>query len=199
MSTLLTLVTHAPTAATNRAAFADGEPLDDRGLTWANEARGHFVRATRGVRSPAPACRQTAEALDLVTEPDPGLRDWNLGRWRGRTLEQVAAAEPEAVSAWLTDPDATPHGGESLTALLARVGGWLAAVPADGHTVAVTHAAVVRAAVVSTLTAGAAGFWRLDAGPLTATVLRGRPGRWTVRATGTEIRDPRHRAGADGS
>jgi broad specificity phosphatase PhoE len=87
------------------------------------------------------------------------------------------------VAAWLADPDAVPHGGEPLTALLARVAGRLAAADGEGHTVAVTHAAVVRAAVVVTLGAPAAGFWRIDVAPLTATVLRGGPGRWTVRGT----------------
>jgi broad specificity phosphatase PhoE len=55
--------------------------------------------------------------------------------------------------------------------------------------VAVTHAAVVRAAVVVTLGAPPAGFWRIDVAPLTATVLRGGPGRWTVRGTGLPL-DP---------
>jgi hypothetical protein len=37
--------------------------------------------------------------------------------------------------------------------------------------------------VVATLGAPPAGFWRIDIAPLTATVLRGGPGRWTVRGT----------------
>ncbi len=48
---------------------------------------------------------------------------------------------------------------------------------------AVTHAAVVRAAVVVTLDAPPAAFWRIDIAPLTATVLRGGAGRWTLRGT----------------
>jgi broad specificity phosphatase PhoE len=66
--------------------------------------------------------------------------------------------------------------------VLARVAAWLRTVDGDGHTVAVTHAAVVRAAVLTTLDAAPSGFWRLDVAPLTATVLRGGPLRWTVRA-----------------
>jgi broad specificity phosphatase PhoE len=158
---------------------------------------------------------ETAAALGLAATVDAGLADWDLGEWRGRALDEVAG-----IAEWVADPDAVPHGGESLTALLARVAAWLAAVDltvapdgsagargwagaaggagsaggaaagagsagggAVGHAVAVTHAAVVRAAVVVTLGAPAAGFWRIDVAPLTATVLRGGPGRWTVRGT----------------
>ena len=60
--------------------------------------------------------------------------------------------------------------------------------PAGGAP-SVTHAAVVRAAVVVTLGAPPAGFWRIDVAPLTATVLRGGPGRWTVRGTALPL-DP---------
>jgi broad specificity phosphatase PhoE len=178
---VLTLVAHASTAATSRAAFAYDEGLEPRGAVAAAAAR--LRRVTRALCSPAPAAVETAAALGLSATPDPGLSDWQLGDWRGRTLAEVAADVPDAAAAWLADPDAAPHGGETLTALLARVAQWLAGRDAEGHTVAVTHAAVVRAAVVATLGAPADGFWRIDVAPLTATVLRGGPARWTVRGT----------------
>ena len=212
MNARLTLVAHASTAATARALFARDEGLEPRGAAAAAAAAAPR-RITRAVCSPARAAVETAAALGLATTVDAGLADWHLGDWRGRALDEIAAAE---VAAWLADPDAVPHGGESLTALLARVAAWLARadltagpeVPAGvrgsggsaagagsaggaavGHTVAVTHAAVVRAAVVVTLGAPPAGFWRVDVAPLTATVLRGGPGRWTVRGTGLPL-DP---------
>jgi broad specificity phosphatase PhoE len=214
----LTLVAHASTAATARAVFASDEGLEPRGAAAAAAAT-RPRRVTRAVCSPARAAVETAAALGLAATVDAGLADWDLGAWRGRALDEVAADHPAEVAAWLGDPDAVPHGGESLTALLARVGDWLAGADvvakpggsqggggavgaggsagaagsaagagstggaAVGHTVAVTHAAVVRAAVVVTLGAPAAGFWRIDVAPLTATVLRGGPGRWTVRGT----------------
>ena len=56
----------------------------------------------------------------------------------------------------MTDPDAAPHGGESLTALLARVAAWLDEQAAlDGTAVAVTHGGVVKAAVVHALVGAA--------------------------------------------
>ena len=214
MNARLTLVAHASTAATARAVFAGDEGLEPRGAAAAAAAT-RLRRVTRTVCSPARAAVETAAALGLAATVDAGLADWDLGEWRGRALDEVAG-----IAEWVADPDAVPHGGESLTALLARVAAWLAAVDltvapdgsagargwagaaggagsaggaaagagsagggAVGHAVAVTHAAVVRAAVVVTLGAPAAGFWRIDVAPLTATVLRGGPGRWTVRGT----------------
>jgi len=78
------------------------------------------------VCSPARAAVETAAALGLAATVDPGLADWHLGEWRGRALDEIAAAHPAELAAWLAAPDAAPHGGESLTALLARVAGWLA-------------------------------------------------------------------------
>jgi broad specificity phosphatase PhoE len=188
VSARLSLVSHAPTSATSATAFPADEPLDTRGRSWAEDGCGQLPGVTRMLRSPAPACDQTATALQLVGDTEPQLRDWDLGRWRGRTFDDVAASEPAAVQAWLSQPDSAPHGGERLTELLSRIGDWLDHAPADGHTVVITHPAVVRAAVIATLSAPAPGFWRIDIAPLTVTVLRGRPGRWTLRTTGLPLR-----------
>jgi broad specificity phosphatase PhoE len=184
--TRLTLLAHAPTAATAAAAFPADDPLDARGRSRLRDAAGGLPRAARVRCAPDRACRGTADGLGLAAAADEGLREWDLGRWAGRTLDAVAADEPDAVHAWLADPGAAPHGGEPLAAVLARVRAWLAALP-DGHTLGVCGPAVVRAAVVAVLDAPPAAFWRVDAAPLTATDLRGGPRRWTVRATGVPL------------
>ena len=75
-----------------------------------------------------------------------------------------------------------PHGGESVNGLLQRVDGWLQQVTAlPGRTVAVTHPAVVRAVLITTLRADASSFWRVDIGPLSATKLRWRAPSWTFQ------------------
>ncbi len=67
MSARLTLVCHAPTAATATAAFPADEPLDERGRGWAAEVgRDRFGRAGLALHAPAPACRETATALGLL-------------------------------------------------------------------------------------------------------------------------------------
>ncbi len=183
----LVLISHAATAATRSAAFPADEPLDAGGLAAAAAAApaaaSALGRVARVLSSPARRCLATAEALELPAAAEPALRDADPGRWAGRRLDEVAAAEPEAVAAWLSDPSAAPPGGESAAQVRRRAGGWLRALPeAPGSTVAVTHAAVVRVLVLAALGAPDTGFWRLDVAPLTRTVLRGHGDEWTVRA-----------------
>ncbi|MFC0508935.1 histidine phosphatase family protein [Micromonospora costi] len=184
MSSRLILVSHAPTTATRAAAFPRDEPLDAHGLTDATALAGTLAGADEVRCGPALRCVQTATALGLTPTLDDGLRDGDPGRWAGRTLDDVAAGEPEAVAAWLTDPAAAPHGGESLHDLLDRAARWLRELPATSRTVvAVTHPMVIRACIVTAIQATPASFWRIDIAPLTATVLRGRAGTWTLRTT----------------
>ncbi|MGW6353426.1 histidine phosphatase family protein, partial [Streptomyces sp. NPDC055080] len=136
----------------------------------------------RYASGPSERCLRTAEALGLAVRHEPDLADWDLGRWRGLRLDEVAGREPEAVAEWLGDPVAAPHGGESLRDLTTRVGGWLAAqADAEGSVLAVAGPSVVRAAVVHGLALPTAAFWRLDVAPLSLTELSGRSGRWNVR------------------
>ncbi|GAA4220311.1 broad specificity phosphatase PhoE [Streptosporangium album] len=179
--TRLTLICHASTSATVRAAFPGDEPLDGRGLRQAGRLAGRFGRG-RAVCAPESRCAQTAAALGLRADPDPLLADCDYGRWSGRTPAEVEAAEPAALTAWLTDPAAAPHGGEPITGLLGRVAGWLSGRP-PGRTVAITHPPVIRAAIVHTLGAPALAFWRVDVAPLARVTLTGRGGRWRLSHT----------------
>ncbi len=178
MTGRLTLVTHAPTAATSRAAFACDEGVEPRG------SRPVGCGASRGrcARPRAPPSRPPRRWAS-TRRPTRGWPTGTSARGAGAPSTRSPPSLPTLWRPGSTDPDAAPHGGETLTALLARVAAWLAGATTAGHTVAVTHAAVVRAAVVATLGAPAVGFWRIDVAPLTATVLRGGPARWTVRGT----------------
>ncbi len=106
-----------------------------------------------------------------------------MGRWRGLTLGEAMAREPEAVDAWLADPRSVPHGGESLLAFITRVGNWLDTRPGeDGdRIVAVAEPSVIRAALVYALKAPPGTYWNLDVRPLSATTVTGRAGRWSLR------------------
>jgi broad specificity phosphatase PhoE len=178
----LTFICHGATAATRTSAFPLDEPLEDGG---AEQARvlGHSLRRwDRAMTSPALPARQTAEALALDAVVDPALRDCDYGHWCGRKLADIQAAHPADVAAWLCDPAAAPHGGESLLALMARVSDWMAdRLRDEGHTIVVTHAAVIRAAVVNTLAAPPEAFWRVDIEPLSWVGLRSDNRRWALR------------------
>ncbi len=181
MTVRLVLISHAATAATRESRFPGDEPLTDR---EAVEAPRRIETAFRG---PEIRCAQTAEALGLDAAAHPLLADLDLGTWRGRTLAELEQEAPADLFAWMGDPGAAPHGGESLTALMDRVARWLADVP-EGRVAAVTHPAVVRAAVLLALGAPATCFWRLDTAPLSQTWLSRHGGRWQVRETGHTLR-----------
>lgn len=178
----LWLIPHAPTAATRGGAFPADEPLDERGRTEAGELSSRTPARFDLLTSPARSCLGTAAAAGLgPPHAEPALGDCDFGSWAGRGIEQVSAEEPEGFAAWMTDPEARPHGGETLTELAARVGAWLdSQAGLDGGAVAITHAAVVRVAVVHALRAPLDSFWQIEAAPLSVTELHARSGRWRL-------------------
>lgn len=182
MTSRVLLVSPAMSASLRQARFDDGGSLDAGGAARARSAAGSLPSAARVLASPSARCLETAAALGLEGVPVPELAGLDVGRWRGRTLDEVGAAEPDAVGRWLTDPGYAPHGGESVRELCARVGRRLAgARDLEGRTLAVVEPEVVRAAVVEALGMPVAAFWRLDVPPLTVTELSGRAGRWNLR------------------
>jgi broad specificity phosphatase PhoE len=115
----------------------------------------------------------------LHATTEPRLADLGCGAWCGQTLAAVGPADLEM---WLTDPARAPHGGESIVDLIERVAGWLASLTHDASpTVAVTHPAVVRAAILGALDMPPKSFWRIDIAPVSRTVLHFRKGNWTLR------------------
>jgi broad specificity phosphatase PhoE len=85
----------------------------------------------------------------------------------------------------MTDPAARPHGGESLVAVCERIAAWLDGLAA-AEVVAVTHAGVIKAAVVHALGAPIEAFWRVTVDPLSVTELVRRCATWElVRANAT--------------
>ncbi|MER6012587.1 histidine phosphatase family protein [Streptomyces bluensis] len=189
----VTFVAAARSASLLTERFEDDRPLDQAGWDEVQRAAHELLPlAAAELRycSPTPRSRATGDALGYAPLVQPALRDCDMGRWRGFTLGEAMAREPEAVDAWLADPRATPHGGESLHAFITRVGGWLDTRPIDddGRVVAVTEPSVVRAAIVYALKAPPATYWNIDVRPLSTATLTGRSGRWNLRLEGTEGR-----------
>ncbi|MEV5515149.1 histidine phosphatase family protein [Streptomyces flaveolus] len=169
--------------------FGDDRPLDQAG--WDEVLRaapGLLPLAAAELRycSPTPRSRATGDALGYAPLAQLALRECDMGRWGGLTLGEAMAREPAAVDTWLADPRSAPHGGESLLALIGRVGGWLDTRPGeDGdRIVAVAEPSVIRAALVHALKAPPATYWNLDVRPLSTTTLMGCAGRWTLRFDG---------------
>ncbi len=185
----LILLCHGATAATRAAAFPRDEPLEPDALARTEALAAALPRVAAVRCSPARACLQTATALGLMAGVEPALADWRAGRWAGLPFAALQRREPEALAAWRNDASAAPHGGESLAALLERVGGWLCSLGEQGRPLlAITHAAVIRAAIVRAIAAGPASFWRIDVAPLSQTLLVGGGERWSLRALGAPDR-----------
>jgi broad specificity phosphatase PhoE len=124
---------------------------------------------------------------------DPALAECEFGAWAGRALTDIDREEPATVAAWIADPDACPHGGESLRVFAARVAVWLdGQARLGGSAVAVTHAGVVKGAVVHALGAPLDAFWRIDVAPLSITELHAHDGRWTVTRVNCVSDPPRY-------
>jgi broad specificity phosphatase PhoE len=181
MTMRLHLLCSASTASTSAVAFAADEPLDPKGRESLSNLAGRFPSCDIILRSPALCARQTADGLALTSSVEPLLRDCDFGRWAGRSLENVEAAEPAAVAEWLRNPRAAPHGGESFVDVTRRVNGWMdQMLTQTGSVLAVTHGMVIRAAIAHVLGAGPEAFRHIDVAPLTRAKLSGGGGRWTL-------------------
>ncbi|OBQ75349.1 histidine phosphatase family protein [Mesorhizobium erdmanii] len=181
----LTMICNGATAATRRGSFPLDEPLDPRSLTLAKAMRGMLRRADRVWTAPALRARQTAEALALDGSVDPLLADQDHGSWAGKGFDDVQAQQPEGIAAWLTDPHAAPHGGESLADVAHRSSDFMDRLVAErGHTIALTHASVIRTAILHVLGAPLAASRKIDIEPLSVTDFRSDGRRWVLRACG---------------
>ena len=176
----LSLVAHAMTDAMAAGRFPTDEPLNSVGHRQvdATTELGPFDTAYCG---PEKRTRQTAELLGLRADVLPQLADLDCGRWRGDLLGGIRPAE---LAIWLTDPTQAPHGGETVVELISRVRRWMNSISNHrGKLVAVTHPAVIRAAILVTLAAPPKSFWRMDIAPVSRTVLHYRGHAWTLRSS----------------
>lgn len=119
------------------------------------------------VSSPLARSRQTAaavvELLGGSVSIDDRLIETDFGEWEGLTFAEVSARAPDELSAWLASPDVAPPGGESFTAVAARVAevrdDWLVSYP--GRVVlAVSHVSPIKSFVRLALEAGPSVLYR---------------------------------------
>jgi broad specificity phosphatase PhoE len=182
MTARLDFLAHGASTATRAARFPDDETLEPYALE-ALKALSGLRRYTYVLTSPARAARETAATLGFEAEIETTLCDCDYGRWRGLAMKEIAQREPDAYAAWLGDIEAAPHGGESLGTLIKRTGSWLTrSLAREGTTLAVTHAPIVRAAIVHALSADPSAFWRVDVAPLSLARFSGHAGRWNFVA-----------------
>ncbi|HUE65623.1 MAG TPA: histidine phosphatase family protein [Rhizomicrobium sp.] len=175
----LTLICHAATASQREGRF----PLPDESIMTGTTLHGPCNKVP-GPLACAPEKRALETALLLAPHASTmqALRDCDFGAWMGKSVQEIQLDDPAGTAAWLCDPGSRPHGGESLAELCERVGRWLDGIRENGHTFAVTHASVMRAAALHVLGAPFAAFWRLDIQPLSAMDMRFDGQFWTIRS-----------------
>jgi broad specificity phosphatase PhoE len=175
----LTILSHGMTDAMAAGRFPADEPLTAIGRRQVEAIEDAAAAAQRQLCGPEQRTMQTAKLLGLQAETEPLLADLDCGRWRGEVLADLPSDE---LGGWLGRPDAAPHGGESIADLLVRVERWLTSLTANPlRIVAVTHPAVIRAAIVAALDITPESFWRIDVEPAGRVVMHFRDGRWRLR------------------
>ncbi|MFF2513927.1 histidine phosphatase family protein [Streptomyces sp. NPDC058086] len=181
MSVRLTFMCATAGDTSRNAVFGDGL-LSERGLHEARVVGATLPPYSLAIRAPSNRCAQIADALGLNAALEPALRDFDYGTWRGRAVGEVTEDDPYGYGAWLTDPDAAPHGGESVRQLCRRTANWLSRVPpGTGDALAITEPAIIRAALVHALSAPPTAFWHFDVPPLSAVSLTLCGDHWNVR------------------
>ena len=135
------------------------------------------------VSSPARRCVQTARALfpGVAIETDDRLIEQDFGRFDGAPLADLPdlgplSGEALAGQAW--------EGGESFTALCARVAPALDALAGRGPVVIVAHAGTVRAALAMVTGPGPA--LAFSVAPLSLTRLSPYPGGYAIHCVNRE-------------
>lgn len=113
-----------------RYSGRDDVPLTARGREQAEavarRVAGLAPRVAAVVSSPLVRCTATASTIaaavgspPVVTEAD--LIECDLGRWEGRTFDEVRQRWPDEWQAWQTSTSVAPDGGESLQQVAKRV------------------------------------------------------------------------------
>lgn len=130
MTTRLILIRHGQTDwnATGRWQGQADPPLNAAGRAQAAETVGELQ--DKGLRalisSDLRRARETADILavwlGLSVQPEPRLREINLGDWQGLYTDEIERRWPREKQLWHTSPLAVrPPNGETIEELAARV------------------------------------------------------------------------------
>jgi ribonuclease H / adenosylcobalamin/alpha-ribazole phosphatase len=168
--TLLLRHGQTPMSVQKRYAGRSDVPLTEAGVQQAAAAAKRLASAGLAVIVTSPLLRtvQTAQEVAAVTSAavvtDDGFRETDFGAWEGLTFAEVRARWPAELTAWLADPEVAPPGGESFTAVSARVTAALHRVLAgrSGQTVLiVSHVTPIKTLVAAALLAPPAALYRM--------------------------------------
>ena len=177
---MIAFVRHGQTEL-NRGGRLQGRidaPLSPLGVEQAAAVGRGFASepVARIFSSPLQRARNTAAVIaephGIEVEVDERLIELDYGDWDGTKLTDVP---PESWSAWRTDPEFAPPGGETLADVAARVAAFCAAVLGDELVIAVSHVSPIKAAVCNALQVDDRVTWRMQLDLAAVTRLGRRP------------------------
>jgi len=133
-SAILTLVRHGETPANVEGIWHGSmdTPLSSRGRAQARRVASYLAEtrseAAALFASPLQRARHTASAiaqrLDLEVQVEADLREYDLGRWEGRSYRELGE-QHHLFERMKADPDWNPGGGESAREVALRLAGAL--------------------------------------------------------------------------
>ena len=187
-ATRLTILSRGATAANRQLRFSADDPLLPGEQARLSELAQSLGRFHAVLHAPERSAAETAAAFSPDAASCPALRDADYGRWTGRTVADVAEQSPEDLQRWMSDPSSAPHGGETAEAVQARAAAWLDERHAQGgHTLAVTHAIVLKLLFLHVVGAPLTSLRRIDVEPLAMLTLTSDGRRWALRGFGTQV------------
>jgi len=172
--TSIVFVRHGHTRQTEQGKLYSDQAalLTEKGRTQAEAVAGWLPAEASQIllSSTAERVTETAKivsaALSLPIKLVPGLDEQSVGEWEGRTYLEIKKENPEQYKNWCEDPirNRAPA-GESIVDVYERVKSDIAKLIAEHKgqkIVLVTHAGVIRSAIVEALGMPIDNFWRIS-------------------------------------
>ena len=153
-ATTIVLVRHGESTWKGLWKGQGDPPLSDLGKTQARivaeRLRSEPMSAlyTSDLRRAGETAEIIGGALDLQPQPEPRLRELDVGAWSGLTRDEIAERYPEQLRAWRKHEEVRPGGGETFGEMRQRAVAALEEIVAahTGETIClVTHHGVVHA------------------------------------------------------
>jgi ribonuclease H / adenosylcobalamin/alpha-ribazole phosphatase len=168
----LVLVRHGATAHSLEMRFSGRNdlPLSEVGerqaAALASRRWGDVVQVVSSpLRRAVQTAQAVADAIGRSVDVVDGFVEADFGEWEGRSMEEVRAADPDALSAWFASTDVAPPGGESFAEVgrrVRRARDTLLAEHRDGGTVVVvTHVTPIKSLLRFALDAPASALFRI--------------------------------------
>ena len=161
-------------------------PLNEAGRLQAQALAQTLAgrRVDRVLHSPSRRAEETAafllEGRELQAMAEPRWAELDFGAWEALTYEEIERRDRDRLWAWYDDPwQVAPPGGETLRALDARLGAWLASMEEEAGTVlVVTHGGPIRWFLAKLARQDARLFSSISIRPGACVICRRHDGSW---------------------